>query len=441
MSAVENLILIGFPYAAMLVFLVGIVWRFRRAPFSVSSLSSQFLETKWIAFGSIPFHLGIIILFFGHLIPLVLPGPWRVLMSNRTALLTVEVIGMGAAVLTVLGLVVLFIRRVTHRAVQSTTTVMDLIVLGVLLAQVVIGLGVATLHRWGALWSVGTTTPYLLSLLMLQPDASLVAGMPPLMKLHLAGAWIVLALIPFTRLAHIFSIPLEYLRRPPQKVVWASERRRLAEELMEGREVEGRRLLLRGVVGVGAAGALLSIGVMEKLFSYFRGPEMSVEEEATLLNKRLERLEMTAEQRELQLERMRSAYIYVATLGQLSRDQGFYFIDYEMRPALAFKTAEGLPHLISAKCTHLGCTVAKEVDAEGRILCPCHVSYFDLSSGAPEPGSPAKAPLPALGWVLREPGGEIVISRGPDGSLDGDLDRLSDDQEVWIARRFAEQEA
>ena len=113
----------------------------------------------------------------------------------------------------------------------------------------------------------------------------------------------------------------------------------------------------------------------------------------------------------LQLERMRRSYIYVARLGDLSRDQGYYFIDYHMRPALAFRTTEGLPHLISAKCTHLGCTVAKDVDAEGRILCPCHVSYFDLRSGAPQAGSPAKEPLPTLAWVLREPGGGLVAGR------------------------------
>ena len=441
MTAIETLILVGFPYAAILLFIVGIIWRYRSERFSVSSLSSQFLEAKWIAWGTIPFHLGIIILFFGHLIPFLLPGPWRLLTSNRTAMLGVEAIGMGAALLCIIGLVVLFTRRVVHRAVQTNTTTMDLIVLGLLLGQIAVGLGVATLHRWGSVWSVGTTTPYLWSIVMLRPDAALVAGMPPLMKLHLAGAWIILALVPFTRLAHLFSVPLEYLRRPPQKVVWANPRRQVAEERVIGHQIEGRRLLLRGALGVGAAGALLSVGVAEKLFKYFRGPEMSVEEEAELLNKRLERLEMTAEQRELQLERMRKGYIYVATLGELSREHGYYFIDYHMRPALAFRTAEGLPHLLSAKCTHLGCTVAKDVDSEGRILCPCHVSYFDLRTGVPQPGSPAKAPLPTLGWVLREPGGDIVASRNPAGAFDGDPSIARDDLEVWIARQFAEQEA
>jgi Rieske Fe-S protein len=146
---------------------------------------------------------------------------------------------------------------------------------------------------------------------------------------------------------------------------------------------------------------------------------------------------MTAEERELQLERLRNPYIRVARVGELSETQGKYFIDYQMRPALAFRDDDGLPLLISAKCTHLGCTVASEVDGRGRLLCPCHVSYFDLESGAPEPGSPAKAPLPKLGWVLRDAEGNVVASRSPAGQLVGEpFTDLLESYDVFIARSF-----
>ncbi|MFZ2492457.1 MAG: respiratory nitrate reductase subunit gamma [Thermoanaerobaculia bacterium] len=440
-TPVDGLVLIGLPYAALLVFIGGIHWRMRSSKFSLSALSSQFLESRWVPWGTVPFHLGIIVLFFAHLIPVLIPGIWQSFLSNRTALLTVEAIGIGCAILCIVGILILFTRRVTSAAVQSTTTVMDLVVLGVLLAQIAVGLGVAVLHRWGAVWSAGTTTPYLWSIVTLQPDATLVAGMPPLMKLHLAGAWILLALVPFTRLVHMFAVPLQYLRRPFQKVVWSNRRREVALEQVSHREVAGRRLLVQGVLGIGAAGALLSIGVLGKLFNYFRGTDMTEVEQAELLDTRLRRLEMTAEQRSLQLERMRSQYIRVARLGDLQQNSGTYFIDYQMRPALAYRGADGLPHLISAKCTHLACTIAKDVSTEGRILCPCHVSWFDLKSGAPTPGSPAKAPLPILGWVLREPNGPIVASRAPDGTMEGEpVPEQMDDYEVFISRTFAKRE-
>jgi nitrate reductase gamma subunit len=48
------------------------------------------------------------------------------------------------------------------------------------------------------------------------------------MRFHLAGAWIVLALVPFTRLVHLLALPLGYLGRAPQKVVWARSKRNMA---------------------------------------------------------------------------------------------------------------------------------------------------------------------------------------------------------------------
>jgi nitrite reductase/ring-hydroxylating ferredoxin subunit len=113
-------------------------------------------------------------------------------------------------------------------------------------------------------------------------------------------------------------------------------------------------------------------------------------------------------ERELEMEREGSNYILVAALSHLNASKGKYFVDYEMQPDLAFLGANGLPLLLSAKCTHLGCTVGNNVNDHGQILCPSHISYFDIKTGQPNHGSPAKAPLPHIGWVLK--GGETVSS-------------------------------
>jgi nitrate reductase gamma subunit len=217
--SLQILLLVALPYAAVVVFIAGLIWRYRQR-FTISSLSSQFLESRWLVWGSVPFHLGVAVLFAGHLLPLIIPSVWLSWMSNRSALLFVETAGSAAAILCLLGLVMLFIRRLASRAVLRNSTAVDLLVLAVLITQVTLGLAVAMMHRWGAVWSARTTTPYLWSLITFQPDPSLVAGVPTLMTLHLTGAWIVLALIPFTRLVHMFAVPLHYLHRPPQRVIW-----------------------------------------------------------------------------------------------------------------------------------------------------------------------------------------------------------------------------
>ena len=64
---------VGLPYAAMLMFLVGTIQRYRNKGFMVSSLSSQFLEGKSLFWGAVPFHFGILAVFCGHLIAFLIP--------------------------------------------------------------------------------------------------------------------------------------------------------------------------------------------------------------------------------------------------------------------------------------------------------------------------------------------------------------------------------
>ncbi|MFM1918433.1 MAG: hypothetical protein RLZZ303_67, partial [Candidatus Hydrogenedentota bacterium] len=83
-------------------------------------------------------------------------------------------------------------------------------------------------------------------------------------------------------------------------------------------------------------------------------------------------------------------------------------------------------------------TVASTIN-NGRILCPCHVSWFDVKTGKPDPGAPAKIPLPRIGWVLKDPVGNIVASQRPDGSIEGSVDvAQAAGYGVYIAKQFEE---
>jgi len=429
------------PYVAVFVLLVGSYWRYRTDRFSYSALSSQFLEDRKLLWGSICWHVGILVILLGHVLGLCFPGVWQAIVANRTILLLVEFTGLLFTILCVIGLVALAIRRATSGKLQIVSTPVDFAVLGLLLAQVLLGLWVAIAHRWGAAWAPASLSPYLFSLVTFNPNIEYVQDMPGLVKMHIAGAWFLLLLIPFSRLVHIFSIPFEYLWRRPQKVVWTNPRRfTQAEEQVA--VAEDRRVFLRAGLGLSAGVALLGVGTADKMVRYFKGPEMTPEEEGDLLAKKLERLEQTSEQRELELERIRAAYIRVARLDELTANKGKYFTDYQMRPALAFLGSDGLPTLISAKCTHLGCTVGSDLDGDGRLLCPCHVSYFDLKTGAPNAGAPAKSPLGHLGWALMDESGNVLLSQNPSGVREGSADpEALKGAIVCIARRFEEAKA
>ncbi|MBL8858437.1 MAG: respiratory nitrate reductase subunit gamma [Planctomycetes bacterium] len=427
-------LLVGLPYVAVLGCIAGSIWRFRSARFSYSALSSQFLEDKSLVLGSLPWHLGIFVVLAGHAVAFLIPRVWAGLVSNPGFLWTVEAIGLAASVLALIGLTTLLVRRLTSGRVQAVTTPIDLTVLALLLAQVVLGILVAVQHSFGAAWATGTVSPYLWSLATLRPNPALVSDLPPLVQAHMALAWVLVLLIPFSRLVHIFSIPIAYLWRAPQLVVWANPRR------FQGVEaavlVPARRYFLRGVAAISVGGALLAAGTAGTFGRFFFGPRPSEKEQTKLDQEKLTRLRQTQREKELTLERARQRYIKIAKVKDLDTKKGRYFIDYEMRAALAFLGDDGLPLFISAKCTHLGCTVASDLDAQGRVLCPCHVSYFDIKTGMPNAGAPAKDPLPHIAWVLMDAKGDVVMRRGADGRTHGDL---APDQaalcDVYIAKR------
>jgi len=419
----DAFLLIGLPYLAITTAIVGSYWRLRAHRFSYSARSSQFLEHRQLLLGSAPWHIGIFVVLLGHIVAFLLPGVWKAILAVPGALVAIEIVGMAAAVLSLVGLSLLIVRRVTSGRVQAVTTTMDLVVAGLLLAQVAVGLLTAVQLRYGAAWGMGTAVPYLWSLLTIHPDMTLVADLPLVFKLHLIGAWLLILLLPFTRLIHLLALPLSYLWRAPQLVIWTTMRRGEQPALARAR-ADSRREFLKGGLGIAGASGLLAIGVSEKAVNFFKGPAPDGEAEAMLLQKKLVRLQLSAEERALELERRRSTFIQVARQADLSEVKGHYFIDYDMAPGLAFKGSDGWPIVRSAKCTHLGCTVGSEIDAQGRILCPCHISYFDVRTGQPNAGAPATVPLPEIGWALMDGAGTIMARKEPGQPIQGASDPM-----------------
>jgi len=119
-----------------------------------------------------------------------------------------------------LGILVLIIRRVVHAKARPVTTVMDWVLLIDLLLQVAAGLYIALIVRWGSLWYEYTATPWLVSLAALSPQIDFVTHLPWIARFHMVNAFVLIGLFPFTRLVHIFTIPISYLWRPYQVAMW-----------------------------------------------------------------------------------------------------------------------------------------------------------------------------------------------------------------------------
>ena len=68
-----HLLLQVYPYICLMVFLMGSLVRFDRDQYTWKSDSSQMLRTGTLRWGSNLFHVGILFLFFGHLVGLLTP--------------------------------------------------------------------------------------------------------------------------------------------------------------------------------------------------------------------------------------------------------------------------------------------------------------------------------------------------------------------------------
>ena len=212
------------PYVAVTIAIVGLIWRYRTNQFSFSSVSSQFLENRQLFWGSVPWHYGIISLFLGHLIGILFPSSVMAFNGLPVRLYILEGTGLTLGLMVLIGLVFLLLRRVTNPRVRAVTSRMDLVLLLLLLLSIVTGVGTAIFYRWGSSWYVQTATPYLRSLFTFSLEVEYMASLPLLVKIHAVNAFIILAVFPFTRLVHMLSVPLAYLWRPYQIVIWRRRR-------------------------------------------------------------------------------------------------------------------------------------------------------------------------------------------------------------------------
>ena len=208
------------PYISLAVFLAVSIYRAVYQPFTVSSLSSQLLESRKLYWGSISFHYGIIFVLLGHLAALLLPGGLTLWNSAPIRLYLLEATGLAMGLWALAGLVVLLWRRLSEKRVQVVTTPMDLVILGLLVVSALTGVLTATIYRFGSSWFTVVFTPYVWSVLTFRPLVSLVAPLPWLIKLHVISFFVLLAAFPFSRLIHIATYPIGYLIRPWQIVIW-----------------------------------------------------------------------------------------------------------------------------------------------------------------------------------------------------------------------------
>ncbi len=217
---VNSVLFASFPYVAFVLAVIVAGYRYLYDRFSYSSFSSQFIENRRLFWASVPWHYGILIILLGHLLAALLPGSWATFFGRPLRLYVLEVTALTLGFLTLFGIGLLIVRRLINPRLRVITTVMDWVLLTDLILQAASGVFIALFYRWGSAWYLHTAVPWLWSLLCLNPQPQYISNLPFITKFHMVNAFVVMALFPFSQLVHIFTVPVTYLWRPYQVVIW-----------------------------------------------------------------------------------------------------------------------------------------------------------------------------------------------------------------------------
>lgn len=218
-DAVNSLFLIGLPYAAAALLVVGILDRYFRHRYAISSHSTQFLEGREHFWSLVPFHYGMIAILLLHLACILAPGLVLSWTSAVWRLYTLEVLALSLGLVALTGILLGFKRRCSPR-LRRVTGWTDWLVLSLLVFQVLSGVLSAILNPWGTAWLASAGGSYLWSLLVFQPEVQLVSGAPFLIKIHLINAFVLIGLLPYTRLLHAVMLPLSFFWRSDLLYRW-----------------------------------------------------------------------------------------------------------------------------------------------------------------------------------------------------------------------------
>lgn len=212
-----------YPYIAFAIFLLGSWARYDRDPYTWKTGSSQMLESKKLRLGSAAFHVGIICVLAGHFVGLLTPHQvWDVL--GVTAALKQKV-AMGAGgifgVICLFGITILINRRLTNDRIRATTSTMDILILLLIAVQLLLGLFsifVSAGHMDGA--EMLKLMHWAQSIVLFNgvEAATAIADVHWIFKLHIILGMTLFVLFPFSRLVHVWSVPVKYFARNYQVV-------------------------------------------------------------------------------------------------------------------------------------------------------------------------------------------------------------------------------
>ena len=213
-----------YPYIAITVMVMASIIRYDRDPFTWKSKSSQLLRKRQFVAGSVLFHVGVLMIFGGHLVGLLTPIQIFDVMGISHGAKQILAVALGgvAGIMALVGGLLLLHRRLFDPRIRANSTFADTGIMVLLMAQLLLGLAtiiVSLGHLDGhemvkfMNWAQGI-------IYLRGGAAEHIADVHWLFKAHILLGLTIFLLFPFSRLVHVWSgfASVYYLLRPYQIV-------------------------------------------------------------------------------------------------------------------------------------------------------------------------------------------------------------------------------
>lgn len=198
-----------YPYIALTLFIAVPIIRHRAGGFRWTTRASGFFERPSMGIAALAIHWGLITLVIGHVLGLIgglaIKSGWVDLFHW---------VGLAGGVLALYGFCLALLRRIVVPEMRVVSQVDDYLVLCMLIVIVFTGLyPVIADKSFGLSYTVA---PWVRDVFKLSPEVGGMAGLALISKVHIVMAFTFLAYFPFTKMVHMWTVPLGYIRRPYQ---------------------------------------------------------------------------------------------------------------------------------------------------------------------------------------------------------------------------------
>ncbi len=218
---INNLLFTYLPHIAMTLFWFGIITRIVMSPQSLQAESSQFLSKKGQRWGGNLFHYGILMVFVGHFTGLFTPeNLYHLFMTTATKRALAITMGSIFGTSALVGIIILLSRRLKNERIRINSKPQDVLLLILLLVEMGLGMISITITAGSSVENYAELGAWAQKVITFQPDAgALIAGHSLIYKLHIVTGLIIFMIFPYTKLMHMFVMPVAYFFRSGYQLV------------------------------------------------------------------------------------------------------------------------------------------------------------------------------------------------------------------------------